>query len=76
MTIMLYPNKKEPKGLRVQDKIFKINEYFPFSKYGEAKALDEANTRQAELNEKRKIRESRLRLGINVIFKKMVKSED
>lgn len=33
MTLMLYPNKKEPKGWRLQDKALNVNLYFPASKY-------------------------------------------
>jgi hypothetical protein len=67
MTIMYYPNKIEPKGYRVQDKIFDVQCYFPFSKYGQkAKAL--AEQKQAYLDQKRAIRHSRMNMDINQIF--------
>ena len=75
MTVMLYPNKTDPKGYRVQDKILNINEYFPFSAHknkdsqkSKDKALELANDRQLELNERRKYRELRLNLDINKLF--------
>ena len=68
MTVMLYPNKKDPMGYRVQDKIFKVNDYFPFSQHGD-KAFEKAETRQSQLDQNRKFRNMRLDLGINKIFK-------
>jgi hypothetical protein len=68
MTIMLYPNKIKPLGYRVQDKVYEINEYFPFSKFNDKSQLL-ASQRQLELDEKRKIRKIRLSMDINIIFK-------
>ena len=67
MTVMLYPTKTEPMGYRVQDKVYKINEYFPFSKLG-SKAKEKAEARQAELDEKRKFRDMSKKLCINQVF--------
>lgn len=66
---MLYPNKEEAMGYRVQDKIFKVNEYFPFSKHGDD-AHEKAKTRQGQLDQNRKFRNMRINLDINQIFKK------
>lgn len=67
MTVMLYPTKTEPMGYRVQDKVYKINEYFPFSKFGDS-AKKKAEKRQEELNHKRKYRTMSQNLDINQIF--------
>ncbi|BCL73970.1 hypothetical protein TUMSATVNIG1_59560 (plasmid) [Vibrio nigripulchritudo] len=69
MTVMLYPSKLNPKGYRVQDKIFKVQKYFPFSKFKTFEcALEAAEVFQEELDKKRKYRELRSSLELNQVF--------
>ncbi|WP_318493522.1 hypothetical protein [Photobacterium leiognathi] len=41
-SLMLYPDKKNPSGYRVQDKRLKVNIYFPISKYGDLELAKKA----------------------------------
>ncbi len=70
-TLMAYPNKRSPRGFRVQDKVLNYQAYFPFGRYGcPIKAAEAARAAQAKVNERRHLREVRLSLDFNQIFKR------
>ncbi len=69
MTVLRYPTKTSPKGYRVQDKVLKVQKYFPFSKFSSPKKAEKsARDFQKQLSEKRRVRDLRLKLDVNQIF--------
>lgn len=70
-TVMLYPNKENPMGWRVQDKPLNENIYFPVSKLGSLdKAELEARKKAEKINGRRRMRSLRLELPLNQLFYK------
>ncbi|WP_199481148.1 hypothetical protein [Vibrio owensii] len=69
MTLMLYPNKKEPKGWRLQDKALNVNLYFPVSKYKTMSLAKEAGRiEEHKLLRRRKLLALKSELPINQLF--------
>ncbi len=69
MSLMLYPNKAEPQGYRLVDKVLSEQLYFPVKRYGSwDKAKAAAEKEESKLMQRRNLRELRLELGINQLF--------
>lgn len=69
MTLMLYPNKQDPTGWRLQDKVLKEQSYFPTKKYGSLDKAEAAGRKaEAELEKRRHYNNMRKELDINKLF--------
>ncbi len=71
MTLMLYPNKQGPTGRRLQDKVLKVQSYFPTKKYCSLDKAEAAGRKaEGELEKRRHYNNMRKELDINKLFKK------
>lgn len=69
MTLMLYPNKHDPTGWRLQDKVLKVQMYFPTKQYGSLDKAEAAGRKEeAKLEKRRYFNSQRKELDINKLF--------